>query len=89
MKITEKDIEKIKIYDRLEIDDENHYSWVLKLDQNFIIVSYGKVNDPLECDLLPLTSNVLDKLNALLERAKLEFLRLINSSRYEHRLYAN
>lgn len=83
MKITEKDIEKLINTNLLEIIDDNEYAWVLKLEDDFLNVSYGKSYKPISYNSLifvPQKCEFLKKLNVSAEKAKLNFKEEIKMS---------
>ena len=47
MKITEKDIEKLKRLDSLRIRDKKDFFWKIDINANRLEVSYGTVQNPL------------------------------------------
>lgn len=92
MKITEKHLNDLKIFSRVEIYDENYYSWILTLNGNFLTISYGKTEGPLEYDAIPFSSNTekfLVKLNTLSQKAKIFFDDSVSNSLYMKTHYAN
>lgn len=92
MTITEKHLNDLKIFSRVEIYDENYYSWVLKLNGNFLTISYGKTESPLEYDAIPFSSNTekfLANLNASFQNAKIFFDDSVSNSLYMKTYYAN